>query len=99
MIDQKPPPRALFISALIANGWFLGVRSFVYSPGVRPVPARFAVAFSRWLLFLAIWAAALVFAPTLLDGLAFAGWVAWIARDVRRTLGALDIQQELVADP
>jgi hypothetical protein len=87
------------MAALIANGWFLGVKSFAYSPGVRSVPARFALASSRWLLFLAIWAAALVFAPTLLVGLAFAGWVAWIARDIRRTLGALDVQQELVADP
>ena len=99
VIDQAPPPRALFIAAVIANGWFLGVRSFAYSPGVRTVPARFAVAFSRWLLFLAIWAAALFFAPTLWVGLAFAGWVAWIAHDIRRTLGGLDVQQELVANP
>jgi hypothetical protein len=98
VIDQAPPPRVLFLAALIANGWFLGVRSFVYSPGVRSVPSRFAAASSRWLLFLAVWAAALIFLPTVLVGLAFAGWVAWIMRDIRRTLGGLDVQQELVAD-
>ena len=31
-------------------------------------------------------------------GLAFVGWVAWIARDIRRTLDGLDVQEELVAD-
>jgi hypothetical protein len=98
VIDQAPPPRALFLAALIANGWFLGVRSFAYSPGVRSVPSRFAAASSRWLLFLAVWAAALAFLPTVLVGLAFAGWVAWIMRDIRRTLGGLDVQEELVAD-
>ena len=98
MTDQSPPPRPLFVAALIANGWFLGVRPFVYSPGVRAVPARFAIAFSRWLLFLAVWGGALAFAPGAVVGLAFAGWVAWIARDVNRFLGGMNIQQELVAE-
>jgi hypothetical protein len=65
---------------------------------VRSVPSRFAAASSRWLLFLAVWAAALIFLPTVLVGLAFVGWVAWIMRDIRRTLGGLDVQEELVAD-
>jgi hypothetical protein len=98
-IDSAPPPRILFVTALIANGWFLRVKSFAYSPGVRSVSSRFATAFSRWLLFLAFWAAALVFLPPALVGLAFVGWVTWIVRDVRRTLGGLDVQEELVADP
>jgi hypothetical protein len=34
----------------------------------------------------------------MLVGLAFAGWVAWITRDIRRVLGGLDVQEELVAD-
>lgn len=98
VIDQAPPPRILFYAALIANGWFLRVKSFAYSPGVRPVASRFRAAFSRWLLFLGFWAAALAFAPTVLVGLAFAGWLAWIVRDLRRTLGDLKMQVELVAD-
>ena len=83
---------------MIANGWFLRVKSFAFSPGVRSVPARFAAAISRWLLFLVFWAAALVFLPTALVGLAFVGWVTWIVRDIRRTLGGLDAQVELLAD-
>lgn len=97
-VDRAPPPRILFVAALIANGWFLRVKSFAFSPGVRSVPARFAAALSRWLLFLVFWAAALVFLPNALVGLAFVGWVAWIVRDIRRTLGGLDVQVELLAD-
>jgi len=96
-IDEAPPPRILFLAALIANGWFLGVKSFAYSPGVGSVSSRFAAAFSRWLLFLACWAAALAFVPTGLVGLAFAVWAAWIVRDMRHTLGGLEAQEELVA--
>jgi hypothetical protein len=44
------------------------------------------------------WIAALAFAPTLLVGLAFAGWLAWIVQDLRRTLGDMDAQVELTAD-
>ena len=98
VVDRLPPPRILFVAALIANGWFLGVKSFAYSPGVRSVPSRFRAAYSRWLLFLAFWAVALALAPPALVGLAFAGWVVWIVRDVRRTLGGLDVQEELIAE-
>ena len=96
-IDRAPPPRPIFIAALIANGWFLRVKSFAYSPGVGPVPKRFAVAFSRWLLFVALWIAALVFLPPTPVALAFACWLAWIVRDARQTLGSLDVQQEIRA--
>ena len=96
-IDQAPPPRLLFITALIANGWFLRVKSFAYSPGVRSVPARFATAYARWLLFLGVWVAAFVALPVSIAGLALAAWVLWIVRDVRRTLGGMDVQEELIS--
>ena len=99
VIDQAPPPRAVFIAALIANGWFIRVKSFAYSPGVGSIFSRFALAGSRWLVFLAFWAAALALLPTVFVGVAFAGWVIWIARDIRRIMGAMDRQKELVADP
>jgi len=98
VIDRPPPPRVLFIAALLANGWFLGVRSLAYSPGARLGPSRFAAVYARWLLFFAFWAAAFVSLPTPLVGLAFAGWVAWVMRDIRRTLGGLDRQEELVPE-
>ncbi len=94
-IYTAPPPRPLFIAALIANGWFLGVKSFAYSPGVAPVPKRFAAAYLRWPLFITIWIAAFVFLPTAPVVFALVCWVAWIVRDTRRTLGALDVQQEI----
>jgi len=97
-IDRSPPPRIVFFAALIANGWFLRAKSFMYSPGVESVPSRFKAAFSRWLLFLLFWITALVFAPTLLVGLAFAGWLAWIVQDLRRTLGDMDNQVELTSN-
>ena len=54
-IDRSPPPRFVFFAALIANGWFLRAKSFMYSPGVESVPSRFKAAFSRWLLFGLFW--------------------------------------------
>ena len=83
---------------MIANGWFIRVKSFAYSPGVGSISSRFALAASRWLVFLAFWAAALAWLPMVLVGLAFAGWAAWIARDIRRVLGAMDVQEELVSE-
>ena len=97
-IDQSPPPRILFFAALIANGWFVRAKSFAYSPGVRSVPERFKAAFSRWPLFVLFWIAALVFAPTPLVGMAFAGWILWIVRDIRRTWSNMNVQVELTAE-
>lgn len=67
--------------------------------GRRSRSSRFAAVYARWLLLFAFWAAALVLLPTPLVGLAFAGWVAWVARDIRRTLGGQDVQKELVPEP
>ena len=94
-IDQAPPPRLLFFTALIANGWFFRVKSFAHNPGSKPVPRRFMAALSRWVLFFAFWAGALAVLPTLWVGLAFGLWLSWIVRDLRRTMGALDAQVEL----
>lgn len=98
VVDSRPPPRALFIALLIANGWFKGVRAMAYSPGVKMGPSRFAGIISRWIPFLVIWAIALMLLPAVLVGLAFAGWAAWIARDVNKTMGKFDAQAELVPD-
>lgn len=97
VIDRPPPPRIVFLAGLLASGWFLGVRSMVYSPGAKTGGLRFLAVYSRWLLFFAFWGVALSVLPKLLVGLAFAGWVVWVARDIRRTLGgSLSVQEELV---
>jgi hypothetical protein len=94
-IDASPPPRWIFMAALIANGWFFGLKSFVYSPGVAPPPQRFAKAFKRWPVFIALWVVAFVALPgTLVSALAIA-WVLWIGRDIRSTWKAMDVQVEI----
>lgn len=98
VVDGGPPPRALFFAAIIANGWFLRAKSFMYSPGAAPMPSRFKAAISRWILFFLVWAFAFVILPTGWVALAFAGWSVWIAQDLKRILGDMDQQVELGAD-
>ena len=97
-IDSRPPPRLVFIAALIANGWFLGGKSFLYSPGAASPPKRFAAAFKRWILFFAFWIAAVVFLPITPVVAAFVCWLTWIVRDVRTTISSLDVQEEIKAN-
>ena len=97
--DSGPPPRPLFFAAIIANGWFLRARSFAYSPGSESVASRFKAAFTRWIYFFLFWAIALFVLPTGLVSVAFVGWLAWIALDVRGVMSQMDKQVELKADP
>ena len=95
-IDSPAPPRLVFIAALVANGWFMGLKSFVYSPGSEPTPIRFKKAFSRWPVFIALWIAAFIFLPTLWVAAALVAWALWIGRDIRTTLDAMmDVQEEI----
>jgi hypothetical protein len=96
-IDQGPPPRPLFFGALIANGWFLKLKSFAYSPGVEPVPIRFKKALSRWWLFGASWIIAFALVPVLPVSLALLCWVGWIGYQIKKTTMNLDNQVALVA--
>ncbi len=97
-IDQAPSPRPLLLAALLANGWFLRVKSLMYSPGEAVGPERSAALMARWPLFFAFWAAALVLLPTLVVGLGFAGWFAWVRHDMRRVFGGMDTRTELVPE-
>ena len=97
-IDGAPPPRIVFFAALIANGWFLRAKSFMYSPGTESIPSRFRAVFSRWFLFLLFWLVALFIVPTTLVGLAFVSWLGWIVWDLRKILDEMDAQVELKPD-
>jgi hypothetical protein len=95
VIDRAPPPQFMFIAALLANGWFLRVKSLVYSPGLD-LRSRGRRLYPRWLVFFAFWVGALYLLPTALVGLAFAGWFAWVTFDTRRAMAKLRLQKELV---
>ncbi len=97
-VDSKPAPRPLFIAALLANGWFLRVKSLVYSPGAKTGAQRFPALLARWLLFFAFWAVAFALLPIPPVALAFAGWILWVRRDIRRMLGGASVQKELVPE-
>ena len=51
VVDQNPPPQILFFAAIVANGWFVKPKSFVYEPGMEPISSRFQKALLRWILF------------------------------------------------
>jgi hypothetical protein len=95
VVDQGPPPRILFFAAIIANGWFVKPKSFMYAPGMESIPIRFKKAFSRWLLFLLFWIAALAALPMGWVGGAFASWFVWITIKIRSTVEDMDQQVEL----
>ncbi len=97
VVDQRPPPRILFIAAITANGWFVKPKSFTYAPGLAAVPARFKKAFSRWILFFVFWIVALVALPVGWVVGAFASWFIWVTFRLRRTMKELDHQVELRA--
>ena len=94
-VDSAPPPVAVFMAALIANGWFLRVKSLVYSPGVGSTPARLKKAFGRWPPFIALWVAAFVWLPTLWVSVVLLSWLSWIFTDIRSAWGRMDVQEEI----
>ncbi len=82
-IDSTPPPLPVFLAMILANGWFLRIKSCAYSPGAPPIQRRFATAGARWLLFIGFWILAAVYLPWALTAVALAGWLAWVRRDMR----------------
>ena len=97
-IDQGPPPKLMFFTALIANGWFLQVKAFTYNPEVTSVPKRFMAAYARWVVFFALWCSALQILPIAVVFTAFLAWLAWIIYDIRKTMRGFYVQVELSPD-
>ena len=98
-IDSPPPPRIVFMAALIANGWFVRAKSFAYSPGAESTPVRFKKAFLRWPPFLLLWMIGFALLPLIwmLTGLAL--WLVLIVMDIRATWGLMDVPEEIKASP
>lgn len=75
-LDSRGPPWLLFVSLLIANGWFLRARGF-------SSPRRIPWAGIRILGFVSLWAAAFAWLPSLVVAVALGAWAAWIVPQVR----------------
>ena len=88
--DEDPPldaprvPWPLFVTLLLANGWFLRPVAFDQRPGVDTVPRRQRNALLRVPLFLALWVAAALLLPFWAVALLFVAWLAWVVPGIRR---------------
>jgi hypothetical protein len=82
-LDSRGLPWPLFLSLLIANGWFIKPRVFSYIPGGPSAPARVKRAFRRLLVFIGACTAAFVFLPTPWVGAALLAWGLWLTPHIR----------------
>ena len=94
-IDSPPPPRIVFMAALIANGWFFRAKSFAYSPGAESTPVRFKKAFRRWPPFVLLWVIGFTLLSKPLVMIGLATWLTWITIDIRVSWGRMDVQEEI----
>jgi hypothetical protein len=82
-LDSRGIPWPIFVSLLVANGWFVEPRGFPHlERGLKP-HQRVLRAGLRALGFAAAWVAAFVWLPPLPVAVALAAWVAWITPKVR----------------
>jgi hypothetical protein len=82
-LDSRGIPWPLFVSLLVANGWFVRPRGFPHLPGGPPPLVRIRHALFRLVGFAAAWLAAFAWLPTLPVAVALAAWVAWITPKLR----------------
>ncbi len=82
-LDARPAPWPLFVTLLLANGWFLRPVPFDQRAGEDTVPQRLRNAMLRVPLFLAGWIAAGLLLPSWVVALAFAAWVVKVVPGIR----------------
>jgi len=82
-MDSSSAPWPLFVSLLIANGWFLRPRAFAQQKNGPTPQQRIKIAMVRLGVFAALWIAAFATLPTLPVATVLAGWIAWIIPKVR----------------
>jgi len=83
-LDSRGIPWPIFVSLLLANGWFVRPRPFTHIPGGPGVPRRLLLAAARIPVFIAAWIAAFAVLPSPLVAVALAGWAASITPGIRR---------------
>jgi hypothetical protein len=82
-LDSRGVPWPLFVSVLVANGWFIQPRPFGYLKDGPSAAQRGRRALLRIPVFLAAWAAAFMLLPVQWVGFILLGWVAWITPKIR----------------
>ncbi len=82
-LDARPAPWPVFVTLLLANGWFLRPVPFDQRAGEDTVPRRIRNAMLRVPLFVAGWIAAGLLLPTWVVVLAFAAWLARVVPGIR----------------
>jgi len=83
VFDNPAVPWPVFVTLLLANGWFLRPRPFDQRKNGPTVAARQRNALLRIPLFIAVLIAAFLYLPVWVAGLALAGWVAKITPGIR----------------
>ncbi len=82
-LDTPPTPWPVFVTLLLANGWFLRPMPFDQRAGENTVPRRIRRAALRVPLFVAGWIAAGLVLPGWIVALAFAVWLARVVPGIR----------------
>ena len=83
VLDSRGIPWPLFVSVLVANGWFIAPRPFPFRVAGPSVKTRILRAILRIPVFVAMWGIALVLLPPVWVGLAFVAWAAWLTPRIR----------------
>jgi hypothetical protein len=83
VLDGGSVPWPLFVSLLIANGWFLRPVPFNHQGGDAPIEVRIRKAAIRIPIFAATWVAAFSVLPLWIPTLALAGWITKITPGIR----------------
>jgi len=81
-LDSPGTPWSIFVTLLLANGWFLKPAVFNHRPGEGSVSRRIRQAALRVPIFLAAWIVAAILLPPWVVALAFAAWIAIITPGV-----------------
>lgn len=82
-LDSRGLPWPLFVSLLVANGWFIKPKPFPHISGGPSVKRRARSALLRMPIFLGAWIMAFTLLPTVWVGAALLGWAAWLTPHIR----------------
>ena len=82
-LDSRGIPWPLFLSLLVANGWFIKPRVFRWNKRGLSVRARLGLAMLKLPLFIGLWIVAFMQLPVVLVSLALLGWAAWLTPHIR----------------